>query len=314
MDTDAVRIANQRLWAAHPELKGRQLSAGPKDAALRAEWMRYYKDASVASAPPPAVTPKPVPPPPPLSPVTISCPATNTVLFTNDCKDIKKTVREGDIVLRAERGQGQSDALAKISRCDYSHAGIVAKNDKGELVVVDAFPGRGGKLSTGGSKSNAVRAISVDSFFCDEYGATHGMVGRPKDCAAASKAAAWALEQTKDPDYVFDLWDPWNVDPKRLYCADFVYQAFGDTGTAAKMVPKKMDLLSKENEANTIAAIRKLKSIPDSVSDDWIKKELLKNSKGKSEYITPCQIGVNTETDTVLKFDSAMEIIKAAEN
>jgi hypothetical protein len=140
------------------------------------------------------------------------------------------------------------------------------------------------------------------------------MVGRPKDCAAASKAAAWALEQTKDPDYVFDLWDPWNVDPKRLYCADFVYQAFGDTGTAAKMVPKKMDLLSKENEANTIAAIRKLKSIPDSVSDDWIKKELLKNSKGKSEYITPCQIGVNTETDTVLKFDSAMEIIKAAEN
>ena len=44
MDPKAVRLANQQLWAAHPELAGRQLTDDPADAALRAEWSRYYKD------------------------------------------------------------------------------------------------------------------------------------------------------------------------------------------------------------------------------------------------------------------------------
>ena len=38
----AVKSANEALWSAHPELKGRQLTMGPEDAALRKEWMDAY--------------------------------------------------------------------------------------------------------------------------------------------------------------------------------------------------------------------------------------------------------------------------------
>jgi uncharacterized Zn-binding protein involved in type VI secretion/tetratricopeptide (TPR) repeat protein len=41
----AVKAANEALWKAHPELKGRQLTMGPKDAALRKEWMASYHSA-----------------------------------------------------------------------------------------------------------------------------------------------------------------------------------------------------------------------------------------------------------------------------
>jgi len=175
----------------------------------------------------------------------------------------------------------------------------VARDDKGQLVVVDAFPGRGP-----GNK-NAVQAISVDSFFCDkQYGATHGIVARPKDCVAAKKAAKWAMDQTKDPDYVFDLFDPWNSDPKRLYCADFVYQSYQNAGV--DLVPAKMDFLSPDNKENTISAAREFKGgWAKLATDSMIEKELLKRGGGSSEYITPCQVGQNTKTDTILNFDTA---------
>jgi hypothetical protein len=41
----AVKAANEALWKAHPELKGRQLTMEPKDAALRKEWMQSYNAA-----------------------------------------------------------------------------------------------------------------------------------------------------------------------------------------------------------------------------------------------------------------------------
>lgn len=53
---DAVRIANERLWAAHPELGRRQLTLGADDAALRQEWTNYYREAR-QPVPPPRVTP-----------------------------------------------------------------------------------------------------------------------------------------------------------------------------------------------------------------------------------------------------------------
>src|ERR1017187_310404 len=157
MDPNAVHVANERLWAAHPELNRRQLTTDPADAALRAEWMKYYNDATSATAPPPAAVPAPATPPPP-APVVTPCPAPSPVT-TSDCHDIKNHVKEGDIVLRGESGDDESDFIAKVSKCNYSHAGIVARNDKGELVVVDAYPGRGP-----GNK-NAVASNSVDSFF-----------------------------------------------------------------------------------------------------------------------------------------------------
>src|SRR6266576_1034718 len=122
LDPNAVRLANERLWNAHPELKKRSLTYGAGDAGLRAEWTRYYKDAAGASAPPPAVTPGPASPP--LSvPVVAACMKTAPAAVS-DCKDVKKHLQEGDIVLSGERGQEESDFIAKVSKCNYSHAGI----------------------------------------------------------------------------------------------------------------------------------------------------------------------------------------------
>lgn len=293
LDPNAVRLANERLWNAHPELKKRSLTYGASDAALRAEWTRNYKDATTASAPPPAVTPGPASPPPSV-PIIASCSKPAAAAVT-DCKDVKNHLQEGDIVLRGERGQDESDFIAKVSKCNYSHAGVIARDDKGDLVVVDAYPGRG---------SGAVAAITVDSFFCDKkYGATHGLAARPQDHAAAVKAADWAMKQTKDPDYVFDLFDPWNNDPKRLYCADFVYQSYQNAGV--DLVPAKMDFLSAENKKNTLAAARDFKPGAKLVSDEKLQNELLKKTGGSSEYITPCQVAQNSQADTVVNFDTA---------
>ena len=235
-------------------------------------------------------------------PIT-TCPIDPPITKINDCKKIKDNVQEGDIVLRGQRNDDSSKLISKISKCDYSHAGIVSCNDKGELVVVDAYPGRG----TGDDEDlNAVGSSTLDDFFCG-HGATHGLVSRPKDSKAAKKAAKWALEQTKDPDYKFDLYDPWNEDPKKLYCADFVYQSFENAGV--DLVPKKMDFLSEENKENTLSVAR------DSMKNDYGKvktflatdkqlEEGLKKNYKSTEYITPCQVADNSNMDTKVKFDT----------
>jgi hypothetical protein len=298
MDRHAVQLANERLWAAHPELGRRQLTDDPADKSLRAEWSRYYADASTVAAPPPAVSPAPAPPPPAAA-VVATCPAAPAPITTGDCKEIKNHVQEGDIVLRGERGDDESEFIAKVSKCKFSHAGIVARNDKGELVVVDAYPGRGPK---GDENKKAVAANSVDSFFCG-HGATQGMVARPKDCTTAQKAAKWAYDQTKDPDYEFDLFDPWNKDPKSLYCADFVYQSYQNAGV--DLVPDKMDFLSPANRADTLSAARDFKWKAKFASDRKLQNELLKMTGGSSDYITPCQVGSNSHTDTIVNFDTS---------
>jgi uncharacterized Zn-binding protein involved in type VI secretion len=48
----AVKAANEALWKAHPELRGRQLTMGPKDAALRKEWMQSYRAAAAGERTP----------------------------------------------------------------------------------------------------------------------------------------------------------------------------------------------------------------------------------------------------------------------
>lgn len=297
LDASAVKIANERLWKAHPELGGRLLTNDPADAALRAEWRKYYNDAVAASAPPPAVAPAPVAAPAAPAPV-VSCPAAPAPVTTADCHDMKNSVQEGDIVLRGESGDAESDFIAKVSGCPYSHAGIVAKNAAGDLVVVDAYPGRG--------SSGAVAEQSVDDFFCGHH-ATDGIVTRPKDCDAAKKAAKWAMDQTADPSYKFDLWDPWNNDPKSLYCADFVYQCYQNAGV--DMVPVKTDLLDAAHRDTTIAEARKMAQqdtkLAKLASDKKIEAELRKRTGGSSEYITPCQMGINPSTDTVATLKTA---------
>jgi hypothetical protein len=40
---------NQQFYAKHPELKGRQLTTGPDDAALREEWYKIAEDLLVST-------------------------------------------------------------------------------------------------------------------------------------------------------------------------------------------------------------------------------------------------------------------------
>ena len=296
LNNDAVRIANERLWAAHPELKRRQLSLGPEDAVYRKEWMQYYQEALSNQPPPPAIPPLPVSSPPPSSPVT-NCPSVSSPTTVTDCKDVKNHVQEGDIVLRSTPG-ADSDLIRKAGQCDYSHAGIIVRNAKGELVVVDAYPRAG----------SAVAEEPIEDFFCG-HGTFKGLVSRPKDCKAAQNAAQWAYDQTKDPDYKFDIFNPWDQDPKRLYCSDFVYQSFQNAGI--EMVPNKMDFLSDSNKANTIAAAREFMKIEGTITeraaanivpDAKIAKELRKKVTN-SEYITPCQVAINPQTNPVVNYD-----------
>jgi hypothetical protein len=128
-------------------------------------------------------------------------------------------------------------------------------------------------------------------------------VTRPKDDKAAKKAAQWAYDQSKDPDYTFDLFDPWNSDPKRLYCADFVYQSYQNAGT--DLVPDKMDFFSPANKQNTLDAARGFDNRAKFLSDAKLQNELLKKTGGSSEYITPCQVATNPNTDTIVHFDTS---------
>jgi hypothetical protein len=45
LDPDAITAANEKLWAEHPELKGRALTLGPDDYAYRVAWVNYYIEA-----------------------------------------------------------------------------------------------------------------------------------------------------------------------------------------------------------------------------------------------------------------------------
>ncbi|MCB2262283.1 MAG: hypothetical protein LGR52_04990 [Candidatus Thiosymbion ectosymbiont of Robbea hypermnestra] len=302
LDPTAARIADERLWQTYPELERRPPDLGPEAAEYRQIWRENYGEAVARKAPPPKRRPQPAPTPPPSAKapsVVQQCPAAPDKKKVTDCKDMKNHVQEGDVVLRSTPG-ADSDLIRKAGRCDYSHAGIVSKNAKGKLVVVDAYPER-----TGGD----VKEESIDDFFC-EHDTFKGQVARPKNHKLGKKAADWAMEQTKDLDYKFDIFNPWNRDPKQLYCSDFVYQAYQNAGV--ELTPKKMDFLSPKNKENTLDALREyVKSKGSSTerllvklaSDSKLGEELKKKAGGNSEYITPCQVAVNNHMDTVVDFD-----------
>ncbi|MDY6994008.1 MAG: YiiX/YebB-like N1pC/P60 family cysteine hydrolase, partial [Pseudomonadota bacterium] len=284
--------------AAYPELNRRQLTLAPADAYYRKEWMRYYQETLNNKPPAPAVVPEPyLPntlPAAPAKPVT-SCPPKPIKTVINDCHDIQNHLKEGDIVLKSTPGN-DSDFIRKAAKCAYSHAGIVTQNDHGDLVIVDAYPQR---------SNGAIAEESIDSFFCN-HDTFKGLVTRPNDCNAAKKAAQWAYKQTKNPDYNFDIFNPWSEDPKRLYCSDFVYQSYQNAGI--ELVADKMDFLSNENKANTLEAVREYVSdehkLVAKASDEKIEEELHKRASS-SEYITPCQVAINDKTNTVIEFESS---------
>ncbi len=305
LDPNAVRIANEQLWKAYPELKRRQLTVKPEEAEYRRAWWKYYSEAAAKKPPEPEKKPSAKPPHalPAGPPGTVAkCPPAPTKRKATDCADVKNHVKEGDIVLRSTPGT-DSDLIRQAGRCDYSHAGIVSRNAAGDLVVVDAYPDR-----TGG----AVKEEPIDDFFC-KHGTSKGLLARPKDPKLGEKAAKWAMEQTKDPAYQFDIFNPWNRDPKQLYCSDFVYQSYQNAGV--ELVDKKMDFLSSANKENTLEAMRtymkKEGDCEEKMAAKWASDETLENElkkrAGGSEYITPCQVAMNANMDTAVDFEPSSE-------
>ncbi len=276
-----VKKANADFYAKYPNMRGKSLNAS-----MRREWMDSYIKHGSEIETQKNTLPKKKP-----NTIVQQCPPSPKPITLNKCDEIKKHVNEGDIVLRGEQGDSESEFFAKVSNCDFSHAGIVARDSKGDLVV-DAYLGRGV------DNKNAV-AHSVDDFFCG-HKATQGLVSRPKDCVASKKAAEWAMKQTEDPDYTFDLFDPWNKDKKSLYCSDFVHQSYQNAGL--DLVPNKMDFLSPANKANTLKEARNFDKKGYLLSDAKLKKHLLQKTGGSSEYITPYQVADNLNTKTVVNF------------
>ena len=50
LDARAVLVANELLWAANSELKGRYLTAEDRDTHYRQEWIRHYQAAAQETA------------------------------------------------------------------------------------------------------------------------------------------------------------------------------------------------------------------------------------------------------------------------
>lgn len=217
-----------------------------------------------------------------------------------DCKSLAAQAQEGDIVLRSTPG-ADSDLIRKLARCDYSHSGIVTKNAAGQMVVVDAYPGR---------SAGAVGEESVEDFFChkDHGPPDKGMVARPNDPAISKQAADWARLQLSDPAYKFDIASDFRDTAKDVYCSDFVYQAFQNGGT--DLVPNPMDFMSPTSKQNTLDGLRDYVKDTGGVKEKWGTK-LASNSKIESEakkkftnfeYITPCQVADNAHVKPVATF------------
>jgi hypothetical protein len=216
------------------------------------------------------------------------CPPTTKV---TKAEEIAPLLEEGDIVLRMGP-DGESRMIAESTRSKYSHSGIVVKGDDGKIMIVDAYPGD--------DRKGAVKPVTPEKFFGEGH-AISGGVFRPKDKNAATKAASWAKEQTKDPDYVFDLSSPWNEDKKRVYCSDFVYQAFSNAGVT--LVEDKYDLLSEDNRSNTAEALRKYKGgFAKVASDEKIAEQASAYSKS-SEFIAPGQLADSPDVCPAVDFE-----------
>lgn len=204
-------------------------------------------------------------------------------------EDIKNHLKEGDIVLRMGP-EGESNLIAEATRTNYSHAGIVVMNDKGEPMIVDAYPDR---------DDGAVKAITPESFFGEGH-AVSGGVFRHKDSAAATSAAQWANQQTKDPDYKFELFSPWNEDKKSVYCSDFVYQAYSNAGKT--LVERKYDLLSDQNIENTVTALRKHGGFKAKLASDQKIEERAREMAESGEFIAPGQLAESPDVCPAVDF------------
>ena len=227
----------------------------------------------------------------------------------NDCQKIGENLKEGDLVFRSDRHSHVSELIREITGCHYSHVGIVAKDTDGNLVIVDADEKRGKNEDGSSNNSQAVAAITVEKFFCESR-ATQGLVVRPKNNKASQKAAKWAMEQTKNKEYKYDIWDPWASNKKTVYCSDLVYQAFKNIGI--NLSRRKLRLFTKKRIQQELTAIRKYSSsktfnVGDKESlaffldDEELEKIMRKKTHNKTTYINPCDL---IKGNNIVKFEA----------
>lgn len=136
LNAGAVTAANEALWTAHPELKGRQLTMGPEDAALRKEWMDAYIAAGgqVEGGDPPKPPEDPVTPCP-LAPK----PVTSLVSPTPSLADLPQSVS-----ISEEACKSMQEMWGKSFDADGNStevAGTLALDPDGNLVVLNQTGG-----------------------------------------------------------------------------------------------------------------------------------------------------------------------------
>jgi hypothetical protein len=186
MNPAAVKKADAKFHAAHPELGGRQLTMAPGDRGLRAEWMQMYKAEDAAEkagfgpcpvgnpvlpcgpvAVAPAPTPTPAPPPKPVCSIEVRANQLNSTL-------------------------------------DYYHLFIVFTNGAGEQFYLRGGPSAGGgrvASEMSGGSSNASSACSSGS------GSNPSASSDSSDDTAGGPFGAIATQYGKYEPGTID-WDP----------------------------------------------------------------------------------------------------------
>jgi hypothetical protein len=99
LDHGACLQANEAFWAKHPELKRRQLTNSPADAAYREEWKRLYTNAAnvTPTPPPPRVSPVAGVKPPTQDQADLVAPCPNQVAAMNREKKMEEAIKRSSI-------------------------------------------------------------------------------------------------------------------------------------------------------------------------------------------------------------------------
>jgi hypothetical protein len=138
LNAAAIKAANEDLWKAHPELRGRQLTLGPEDTAYRREWMKRYKDTLEEQKSPPAPPTGPAAQPKAVGDPVVDC------AIKKKAQDIEKQLDDAswffrDNVARNIVSTLSDEEIRNLSTSTRNHLmrelldGYVSKEDKAAL-------------------------------------------------------------------------------------------------------------------------------------------------------------------------------------
>ncbi len=165
-----------------------------------------------------------------------------------------KQYKTGDIVLR-QMDAADSQGLAKITRANYSHTGII-KAEGGRVMVLDSYPH--GKDAAGVEK-DASTLNPFEDFFADHHTEkiVSGLVLRANGLTAAARAdIAKMIDKYNVKQTTFDFDFSADNGATVLYCSELVTQVFREAG-AGTVPPNEFDA----TKANVEALIKQLEAL-----------------------------------------------------